>query len=150
MIRGQDMDILTNIVAAEEDELEAVAASSRPLAEWSGVERHDIDTRMIAELHSLLTGEELDLALESYEPVYVADEGAVVLRLAESAIERLANLEDEDIEPIAEELAAIEEFELADWDASAAYDWLIELADLARLAQAQEQSIFIWMQRSMG
>jgi hypothetical protein len=73
-----------------------------------------------------------------------------VLRLAESAIERLANLEDEDIEPIAEELAAIEEFELADWDASAAYDWLIELADLARLAQAQEQSIFIWMQRSMG
>jgi hypothetical protein len=150
MIRGQEMDILTNIVAAEEDELEAVAASSRPLAEWSGVERHDIDTRMIAELHSLLTGEELDLALESYEPVYVADEGAVVLRLAESAIERLAALEDEDIEPIAEELAAIEEFELADWDASAAYDWLIELADLARLAQAQEQSIFIWMQRSMG
>ncbi len=144
------MDILTDIIAAEEDELEAVAASSRPLAEWSGVERHGIDTRMIAELHCLLTGEELDLALDSYEPVFVAEEGAVVLRLADAARERLAALDDEDIEPIAEELAAVEEFELAGWDAGAAYDWLVELADLARLAEAQEQAIFIWMQRSMG
>lgn len=144
------MDILTNIVAAEEDELEAVAASSRPLAEWSGVERHDIDTRMIAELHCLLTGEELDLALDRYEPVFVSEEGPVVLRLAEDAAERLAALEDEDIEPIAEELAAIEEFELQGWDSGAAYEWLVELADLARLAAAQEQAVFIWMQRSMG
>jgi hypothetical protein len=144
------MDILTNIIAAEEDELDAVAASSRPLAEWSGVERHGIDTRMIAELHCLLTGEELDLALDRYEPACVAEEGAIVLRLAEEAREKLAALDDEDIEPIAEELAAIEEFELEGWDAGAAHDWLVELADLARLAEAQEQAIFIWMQRSMG
>ena len=144
------MDILTNIIAAEEDELDAVAASSRPLAEWSGVERAGIDTRMIAELHCLLTGEELDLALDRYEPACVAEEGAIVLRLAEEAREKLAALDDEDIEPIAEELAAIEEFELEGWDAGAAYDWLVELADLARLAEAQEQAIFIWMQRSMG
>ncbi len=144
------MDILTNIIAAEEDELDAVAASSRPLAEWSGVERPGIDTRMIAELHCLLTGEELDLALDRYEPVCVAEEGAIVLRLAEEVRERLAALDDEEIEPIADELAAIEEFELEGWDAGAAYDWLMELADLARLAEAQEQTIFIWMQRSMG
>jgi hypothetical protein len=105
---------------------------------------------MIAELHCLLTGEELDLALDRYEPVCVAEEGAIVLRLADEAGERLAALDDEDIEPIAEELAAIEEFELEGWDAGAAYDWLVELADLARLAEAQEQTIFIWMQRSMG
>lgn len=144
------MDILTDIIAADEDELEAVAASSRPLAEWSGVERNGIDTRMIAELHCLLTGEELDLVLDAYEPVWVAEEGAVVLRLGEEARDRLAALEDEAIEPIAEELAAIEEFELQGWDAGTAFDWLVELADLARLADAQEQSIFVWMQRSMG
>ena len=105
---------------------------------------------MIAELHCLLTGEELDLALDRYEPVCVAEEGAIVLRLAEEVRERLAALDDEEIEPIADELAAIEEFELEGWDAGAAYDWLMELADLARLAEAQEQTIFIWMQRSMG
>lgn len=144
------MDILTNIIAADEDELEAVAVSLRPLAEWSGVERQGIDTRMVAELHSLLTGEKLDLVLDRYEPVWAADEGATVLRLGEEARAVLAGLDDEDIEPIANELAAIEEFELQGWDAGAAYDWLMELADLARLAEAQEQEVFVWMQRAMG
>ena len=144
------MDILTAIIAADEDEVDAIAASARPLAEWSGVERHGVDTRMVAELHCLLTGESLDLALDAYEPVRMAEEGAVVLRLAAEARDRLAGLADEDLEPIAEELAAVEEFELQGWDAGAAYDWLVELAELARLAEAQEQAVFVWMQRSMG
>lgn len=139
------MEILTNIVAADADELEAVAASPRPLAEWSGVERRGVDTRMVAELHCLLTGDELDLALDGYEPVWIAEEGAVVLQLALDARARLAGLDDDDIEPIAAELAAVEEFEEQGWDAGAAYDWLVELADLARLADAQDQAIFIWM-----
>lgn len=143
------MGILTNIVAAEEDEIAAVAESSRPLAEWSGIERHGIDSQMIAELHCLLTGDDLDLALSCYEPVFIAEEGAVVLRLADEALERLAGLEEDALESIAEELAAVEEFELQGWDAGAAYDWLAELSDLARLAESQGQVILVWMQRGM-
>jgi hypothetical protein len=145
------MDILTNIIAAEEDELDAVAASSRPLAEWSGVERH-------GHRHA----HDRRAALPAYRRG--ARPGAGPLRAGmrrrggrhraapgrRSCGRRLAALDDEDIEPIAEELAAIEEFELEGWDAGAAHDWLVELADLARLAEAQEQAIFIWMQRSMG
>ena len=143
------MELQTAILAAEEDEIVAIGESSRPLAEWSGVERPGIDTGMIAELHCLLSGESLDLALAAYEPVFVADEGVVVLRLADELFERLAMLDDEDIAPIAAELSAIEEFELQGWDADAAQDWLLELAELARLAESQGQAIFVWMRRGM-
>ena len=90
------MELQTAILAAEEDEIVAIGESSRPLAEWSGVERPGIDTGMIAELHCLLSGESLDLALAAYEPVFVADEGVVVLRLADELFERLAMLEHPD------------------------------------------------------
>lgn len=143
------MDLQTAILAAEEDEIVAIGESSRPLAEWSGVERPGVDTGMIAELHCLLSGETLDLALAAYEPVFVADEGVVVLRLADELCQRLAMLDDEDIAPIAAELAAIEEFEVQGWDADAAQDWLLELAELARLADSQGQAIFVWMRRGM-
>lgn len=143
------MELLTAILAAEEDEIVAIGEASRPLTEWSGVERHGIDTAMIAELHCLLTGDELDLALAAYEPEFVAEEGAVVLRLADELFERLATLDDEDIEPIAAELAAIEEFEMQGWDPDAAQDWLLELAELARLAEAQGQALLVWMRRGM-
>lgn len=111
------------------------------------MERHGIDTQMVAEFHSLLTGEDLDLALAGYEPVYVAEEGASVLRLADNLLERLAGLEDDQLDVIAEELAAIEEFESQGWDAGAAYDWLLEMADLGRLAESQGQSLLVWMRR---
>lgn len=143
------MELQTAILAAEEDEIVAIGESSRPLAEWSGVERPGIDTGMIAELHCLLSGESLDLALAAYEPVFVADEGVVVLRLADELFERLAMLDDDDIPPIAAELAAIEEFELQGWDADAAQDWLLELGELARLAESQGQALFVWMRRGM-
>lgn len=139
------MGLSTHIVAAEEDDIAAVGESPRPLVEWSGVERHGIDTRMVAELHCLLTGDELDLALSGYEPVFVADEGACVLRLADELLERLAGIEEDQLDPLAEELAAIEEFEAQGWDVESAYDWLLELAELARLAEAQGQVMLVWM-----
>jgi hypothetical protein len=143
------VDLQTAILAAEDDEIVAIGESSRPLTEWSGVERPGIDTGMIAELHCLLSGETLDLALAAYEPVFIADEGVVVLRLADELCQRLAMLDDDDIAPIAAELAAIEEFEVQGWDADAAQDWLLELAELARLADSQGQAIFVWMRRGM-
>ena len=77
------MGILTNIVAAEEDEYAAIGESLRPVDEWSGIERRGIDTAKIATLHCLLTGDEFEEAVGNYEPVYVGDEGAVVLRIAD-------------------------------------------------------------------
>ncbi len=143
------MELQTAILAADDDEIVSIGESSRPLTEWSGVERQGIDTGMIAELHCLLTGESLDLALAAYEPVFVSDEGIVVLRLAKELSERLAMLDDENIAPIGAELSAIEEFELQGWDADLAQDWLLELAELARLAESQGQALFVWMRRGM-
>lgn len=139
------MGLLTNIVAAEEDEYAAVGESLRPVDEWSGIERRGIDTAKIATLHCLLTGDEFEEALGSYEPVYVADEGALVLRLADEAMERLAMLDEEALELVADELAATEEYEMEQWDAAEVQAFVMELADLARLAESQGQVLLVWM-----
>lgn len=140
------MGILTNIVAAEDDEIEAVGESLRPVDEWSGVEKRDIDIGKIATLHSLLTGDLFDDAAARYEPVYVSEaEGAVVLRLADEVTARLAELDEEALAAVAAELTATEEFEDAGWEEDAIAAMLDELAELARLADSQGQALFVWM-----
>lgn len=139
------MGILTNIVAAEEDEAGEVGESLRPVDQWSGIERRGIDTAKIATLHCLLTGDEFEEAVGHYEPVYAADEGAIVLRLADEVLERLATLDEEALELVAEELAATEEYEMEQWDAEEVQALVMELADLARLAESQGQVLFVWM-----
>ena len=139
------MGILTNIVAAEEDEAGEVGESLRPVDQWSGIERRGIDTAKIATLHCLLTGDEFEEAVGHYEPVYAADEGAIVLRLADEVLERLATLDEEALELVAEELAATEEYEMEQWDAEEVQALVMELADLARLAESQGQVLLVWM-----
>lgn len=140
------MGILTNIVAAEDDEIEAVGESLHPVDEWSGIELRDIDTAKIATLHSLVTGDLFDDAVAHYEPVYVsAVEGALVLRLADELTGRLAELEEEPLAEVGAELAATEEFEYTGWSDEEIAAMLAELTDLARLAEAQGQALFVWM-----
>lgn len=139
------MGILTNIVAAEEDEYAAIGESLRPVDEWSGIERRGIDTAKIATLHCLLTGDEFEGALGSYEPVYASDEGALVLRVADEVMERLATLDEEALELVAAELAATEEYEMEQWEPEDVQALVMDLADLARLAESQGQVLFVWM-----
>ncbi|MCE9568954.1 MAG: hypothetical protein K8R10_02925 [Rhodocyclales bacterium] len=139
------MGILTNIVAAEEDEYAAIGESLRPVDEWSGIERRGIDTAKVATLHCLLTGEEFEEAISAYEPVYVADEGAVVLRLADEVMERLATLDEEALELVASELAATEEYEMEQWEPEDVQALVMDMAELARLAESQGQVLFVWM-----
>lgn len=139
------MGILVNIVAAEEDEVEAVGASLHPLDEWSGIERRGLDIAKFATLHCLLTGDHFDLAAPLYEPVFVADEGAWVLRVDDAATGRLAALDEEALTLVAEELAATELFEYEGWPEEEVLTLVLDLGDLARLAEAQDQVLFIWM-----
>ena len=139
------MGILTNIVAAEEDEYAAIGESLRPVDEWSGIERRGIDTAKIATLHCLLTGDEFEEAIGVYEPVYVGDEGALVLRVADEVMERLATLDEEALELVAAELAATEEYEMEQWEQEDVQALVMDLADLARLAESQGQVLFVWM-----
>ena len=139
------MGILANIVAADEDELEAIGESLRPVDEWSGIEKRGVDTAKIVTLHCLLTGDEFELAAGIYEPVYVGDEGAIVLRFADEVVEKLAFLEEDALDQVAEELVATEEFEMEQWEAEEVQDLLMELAELARLAESQGQVLFVWI-----
>lgn len=139
------MGILTNIVAADPEDVAAIGESLQPLEEWSGIQRRDIDTAKMATLHALLTGDDLDQALYQYEPIYAGGEGALVLRVADDVVDKLANLDEDALSRVAEELSATEEFELEQWDTDDIEDMVMELAELAQLAQSQDQSLFVWM-----
>ena len=140
------MAILTQFIAAEDDEIDAIGESLNPVEEWSGLQMRDVDTAKIATLHALLTGDLFDDAVAHYEPIYVSEaEGALVLRLADELAERLAALDEGVLDDVAAELAASEEFEDAGWDGEAITAMLADLADLARLAESQGQALLVWM-----
>ena len=139
------MALVTNIVAAEEDELVSVGESLRPMDQWSGIEGPGLDTIKITMLHCLLSGDDYDTALTLHEPVYVAETGAIVLRIADGVLEKLAGCDEEMLALLADELAATEAFEIAAWATEDVYSLLTELAGLARLADSQGQALFVWM-----
>lgn len=140
------MSILTNIIAAEEDEIEAIGESLQPVDEWSGIALRDVSIAKIATLHCVLTGDLFDDAFALYEPIYVsAAEGALVLRFADEAMERLAAIEEDTLDAVASELAATAEYELAGWEEEAIAEMLAALTDLARLAESQGQALFVWL-----
>lgn len=140
------MGILVNIVSADEEDVEAIGESQHPVVEWSGIEARDIDTAKIVTLHCLLTGEGLEDAFYAYEPVYVSGyDGAIVLRIPDVVMEKLASLEEDALEAVGEELAATEEFEMNDWPTEEIQSLVEELAALARLAESQDQAMFVWM-----
>lgn len=140
------MGILVNIVSADEEDVEAIGQSQHPVVEWSGIEARDIDTAKIVTLHCLLTGDGLEDAFHAYEPVYTAgDEGPIVLRIPDEVMEKLAGLEEDALEMVGEELAASEEFEMNNWPTEEVLSLVEELAALARLAESQDQVMFVWM-----
>ena len=68
-----------------------------------------------------------------------------MLRLPDEVAEKLAQLEEEALEQVGEELAATEEFEYNDWPVEEVQALVAGLADLARLAEAQGQVLLVWM-----
>lgn len=140
------MGLLVNIVTADEDEIEAVGVSQHPVDEWSGIEVRDIDTLKLATLHSLLTGDDFEEALGCYEPVYAGDEeGALVLRIPDEIAEKLAGFDEDALDRIGEELAATEEFEIGGWPQEEVQGLVVQLGDLAQLAESQGQIMLVWM-----
>jgi hypothetical protein len=141
------MGLLTNIVTAEEEELEAVGLSEHPVEEWTGVEMRDVGAAKLATLHCLLSDEDFEEALSSYEPVFdaVEEDGALVIRIPDEIAEKLAILEEEVLEQVGEELAATEEFEEDGWPVEEVQALVVGLGDLARLAESQGQVMYVWM-----
>ena len=139
------MEVAICIIAAEDEELEAIGESINPLDEWSGIETPGFDTVKIATLHCLLTGETLQASLDVYEPVYVGAAQTLVLRIPDDSFEKLATLDEQALEDVAGELAATDEFEKQEWSAESVLALLSELAELAQLAESQGQALFAWI-----
>ena len=137
------MQFQTWLVAAEDDEYEAVGESPQPLNDWSGIELPGFDTVRMAVLHALLTGDSLQMALDRYEPVYVSADETIVLHLADELFEALAGLDEDSMDSVASELVATEEFETAAWHEEDVVDLLGAISALAQLAESQGQVLFL-------
>lgn len=140
------MGILTLIVAADASEAEEIGESLSPADDWNSVAQHDIDIPRLALLHSLLTGDLFDDAMALCEPIYISPEtGNYVIHVPDFLAERLADLDEDALEAVAGELAATEEYELAQADPEALHEWLCALAELARGARREGQDLFAWL-----
>lgn len=141
------MEFMTCVVAASEDEIPDIARSPSPLNEWSGVELPGLDTAKLATLHSLLTGDSLQMALDLYEPVFVAegDGETLVLRVDGEMLEELALLDEEALENVTGELAATEVYENEGVEPEDLQAVLSALSELAQLAESQDQALFVWI-----
>lgn len=139
------MGLLSCIVAADESACVELGESLRPLDEWSGIEAPGLDGEKMALLHCLLTGDEYAIALTLQEPVYVSDSGVCVLRVADSVVEKLAAHEDDTLADLAVELAAAADFEIDGWAVEDVHALLVEFGELARLAESQAQTLFVWI-----
>jgi len=148
------MEIAVNIISADEDEFRDVGDSAVPLDQWTGIEANGLDTVKLATIHSVVTGDSLHEALDLYEPIYVAevDEGReiLVLQLADDLLERLVELDEDAMEGLAGELAMSEEFEGEQRDPEDVLELLAALSELAQLAEAQGQVLFVWMRLERG
>lgn len=139
------MGILVNIVSADEEDVEAIGESQHPVDEWSGIEARDINKAKFIILHCLLTGDGIEDAVYAYEPVYTVDDGPIVLRIPDELTEKLASLDEDTLEIVGEELAATEDFEMSDIPVEEVQSLVAEIAALARIAESQSQTLFIWM-----
>jgi hypothetical protein len=140
------MGILVNIIRANEEDVDAIGESQHPVDEWPGIEVRDIDRSKIITLHCLLTGDGIEDAVYSYEPVYSSwEDGPVLLRIPVELTEKLARLEENAIMAVGVELAATEDFEMSDLPVDEIQFLVAELADLAQAANSKGQNLFVWM-----
>jgi len=139
------MDVSTNIVIGNLSDIEEIGEASWPIENWRGIEIRGIDTVKMATLHTILTGQTFDEAYGEYLLAYEASEqGPWVAKIPNDPMERLAELKDEVLEQIGEELAATEEFERDGWPVEEVQLFLTELASLAGIAIVQRKAMFIW------
>lgn len=141
------MQFLTCFVSADEDDLYSLAEALEPLNEWSGFSAPGVDTLKVATLHSVVANDSLHSALDLYEPSAVGgtEEQTLVLKLDPVLLDRLANVDEEDLEALAVELVETEAFEEEEIQAEDVLAFLQACADLAQLAESQDQVIFVWI-----
>jgi hypothetical protein len=140
-----------NVVVADLEDAGAIIESEKPVEEWKGFEANGLDPAKFAMLHALLSGELFDEALDECGPLHAAsDEGPWLMKLPDDSVAHLAELEEDALDRVGEELAATEEFEEDGWSADEVKGFVTALADLAGVARAQGQALFVWMMQDEG
>lgn len=139
------MGLLSEIYLAPTGRAAEVTADARPERCLAGIDSSGIDSVKLATLHSLLTGQDFESLLPSYEPTAVAGEdGPWLFRLPDDLTRTLADLSPDQRRDIAARWAAEEGFILDGWKSQAVHDAFEAIYELAVRAD-QSTALYLWM-----
>ena len=140
------MGMLTDFVIAEENDSNRIANSQYLLDEFTGIDIKGVDPVKLATLHSILSDRSFKDLLAQYNPVAEASEdGPWVFLLPNDVVQRLANLDEQQITEVASQWGKTEEFQLDRWSQNDVTAVLNNIVALTRQASVQGKRVFAWM-----
>jgi hypothetical protein len=144
------MGVQTDVVIADLDDAQTIAATATPTADREGFTFNGFDHVQVCTLLSLLKAGRPDAEFGRYlgvvEPVAVGgEEGPVVVGIKPEQVAELAavaGLDEAEFGTLAASWAATEEF--AGWSGSDVRELLRDLGDLAESASHQGKCLMLW------
>jgi hypothetical protein len=139
------MGVLTDFVVADLADAQKVCDSSCPYQDFDGFAAKGINTFKLDALHAILRGEAgppIDATVCSG-----GEDGPWVFEVPRDLVQRLAALTAQQLEVVARQWAATEEFSprYDNWPLEAVQEVLNELATLCNRAVTQGKSVLMWM-----
>lgn len=138
------MSTLADLIVAADSDAQAVVASEYPLGDFSGVNVDGLDPLLIAALHSLLAGEDLDQLLGQYQPVAEGSpSGPWLVKLPAQLIDNLTTIAPQDQPQAAAQWAATPQTAAQGWSKQQAEAYLAQLIHFAGTASFEKQALFL-------
>jgi hypothetical protein len=140
------MGILTDLILATEEELEAVGNDDVPIDVLPGVEAKGMGLVDFISLHAILTRQETDPVVTAFPAVRaLSEDGPWLNRLPDDLVARLAACDDADLHRIATEWSQTEELQRGDWQHGELLSRLEEMKALAQRALIEQKPLHLWM-----
>jgi hypothetical protein len=140
------MGVLSDIIVADRAQAPAInAARGRHLQQWAGADLKGLDTIKLGSLWQILSGVTVDHTIMADALDQASSDGPWVFLVPPELVTKMAALDEESIEPVAEQWAATEECALDRWKSVDAEDYLNTLAEVSRKAKGASKDLLLWM-----
>ena len=137
------MGVLTEIIIADHFESEQLADAINPTETWEGIDAKGIDPVKLGKLYAILSGCEFEATIPIFDQLAGGDEGPWVLKTPPDRPDLLTAMTDPD--PVAQQWAATEEFQLDGWPLDAVKETLSKLTRLAARSKELGKPLIMWM-----
>jgi hypothetical protein len=140
------LGLLTDVFAATESEVRGLAPDDYLPDQFPSVKSKALDPVKFGVLQNILLGTEVQTAVKQHELMYeVSEDGPWVFRIPAELSGVLATMNGQHLDDAAKKWSRTQEFQLDHWDYVDVADVLRKIAQLARQARSDGQSLFVWV-----